>query len=138
MNNIYKIILVSVAVEGEEEFPTFEQYKENYPSTTFEQYNEIKSACLDGKEEFYAEDVAYSSEFKTLHDMLSYNVGDISDNGRFSYGVIVKCELDTIYPDKNAVVSGCYRYESKKDSFIKIHHNADKYITALTADMHIE
>lgn len=130
MNNLYKVVLVSVS-EGYDTLPSWEEYHENYPHVSKEDYEELKSIMLEEGFEAYAEDILYSLSEDDANMILTSNVGDISNEGYFKYGVILETPLDTIYPDKSAEIKGCYEFNKDINSYQKISNSINREISII-------
>lgn len=123
MNSLYKIILISISYDEFNELPDWEIYKELHPNVSKEDYEELKNIMIEETMQMYAEDVMYTLDVNSANQVIKANVGDMSREGHFSYGVILETPLDTVYPDMNAVVVSCYKYNSIDDCYDEISKN---------------
>lgn len=131
MNNLYKIVLVSVSYDDLKELSDWETYKEAHPNVSKEDYNELKELMINETLQIYAEDVMYSLDYKSTKAVIKANVGDMSQEGVFNYGVILETPLDTVYPDSNATIVGCYKYNSLEDCYDEISEDYNNDIAAI-------
>lgn len=123
MSNLYKIILISVAYDELNELPDWELYQEAHPNVSKEDYEELKRIMTDETIQMYAEDVMYSLDVNSAKQVIKANVGDMSREGTFNYGVVLETPLDTVYPDMDARVVSCYKYNSIDDCYDEIPAN---------------
>lgn len=120
MNSLYKIILISVSYDEIDELPKWEIYRNMHPNVSKEDYEELKKLMIEETMHMYAEDVMYSLDVNSTTEVIKANVGDMSREGYFNYGVILESPLDIVYPDMNAVVVSCYKYNPTDDCYDEI------------------
>lgn len=120
MNNLYKIILISVSYADTNELSDWESYKESHPNVSKEDYEELKQLMSEETLQMYAEDVMYSLDINSAKQVIKANVGDMSQEGAFNYGVVLETPLDTVYPDMDARVVSCYKYNFTDDCYDEI------------------
>lgn len=128
MNSLYKIILISVSYDELNDIPDWEKYKELHPHVSKEDYEELKKLMKEETLQMYAEDVMYSLNIDSAKQVINANVGDMSQEGAFNYGVVLETPLDIVYPDKNARVVSCYKYNSIDDCYDEISENYNNEI----------